>query len=82
MIHMTPATAAAFLHRERDADDEFRDDVPTTVGPAAAEYGDYGECYLPGYTCPIHDERVVMRYARLLRRAWKRGWRPEEARAT
>jgi hypothetical protein len=46
----------------------------------AAEYTDDGFCYFSGYTCPIHDDRIRQRYARLLRRAWKRGWRPEEAR--
>lgn len=43
----------------------------------SAEYGDYGECYLLGYTCSLHDDRVRARYARLLRRAWKCGWRPD-----
>jgi hypothetical protein len=46
-----------------------------------AEYGDYGACYFRGYTCPIHDVRVQQRYMRLLRRAWKRGWRPAETSA-
>jgi hypothetical protein len=41
-----------------------------------AEYGPFGTCYSPAYTCPVHDERVRQRYTRLLRRAWKRGWRP------
>lgn len=44
----------------------------------AAEYDDNGLCYFSGYTCPIHDARIRQRYTRLLRRAWKRGWRPEE----
>jgi hypothetical protein len=44
-----------------------------------AEY-DGGYCTSPGYTCPVHDERIRRRYARLLRQAWKRGWRPEQER--
>jgi hypothetical protein len=42
---MSPATAASFLHvqreqdRREDAEDEFRDDTPTTVGPAVDEHG-------------------------------------------
>jgi hypothetical protein len=62
---------AAFTHMARVRSAAMRE-----CSCESAEYGDHGECYLPGYTCPIHDEQVRARYARLLRRAWKRGWRP------
>jgi hypothetical protein len=46
MTMLSPTTAAAFLHvqrvkdqREDNAEDEFRDDVPTTVGPAVDSDG-------------------------------------------
>jgi hypothetical protein len=62
---------AAFTHMARVRMEAMRE-----CACEAGEYGDFGECYFSGYTCPIHDERVRARYARLLRRAWKRGWRP------
>jgi hypothetical protein len=62
---------AAFTHMAR-----IRSAAMRECSCEQAECGDFGECYLAGYTCPIHDERVRARYARMLRRAWKRGWRP------
>jgi hypothetical protein len=46
--------------------------------PCECEVAEYDGPYLtsPGYTCGQHSEQLRARYARLLRRAWKRGWRP------
>lgn len=36
---------------------------------------DFGRTTYEGYTCQRHNVELVVRYGRLLRRAWKRGWR-------
>lgn len=47
--------------------------------PCACETAEYDGpyCTSRGFTCPIHDEQVRKRYARLLRSAWKRGMAKE-----
>lgn len=41
-----------------------------------ADYDDFGRITYLGFTCARHRAELVARYARLLRRAWRRGWRP------
>lgn len=65
---------AAFTHMARLRIEERR---PCECEPPDRD--DFGRTAYDGFTCARHNPTIVQRYGRLLRRAWRRGWRPEAA---
>jgi hypothetical protein len=62
---------AAFRHMARLRVEEKRPCECET-----SERDDLGRTIYEGFTCARHHPITIQRYARFLRRAWKRGWRP------